>query len=64
MDDNFQEYECRNHLKVVHEIGDGLLYVCGTNGYDPKDYVIYVSDYWLDKCTIGRTYLCMCTVLN
>lgn len=41
-----QNFECRNHVKVIQPLnkaGDRL-YVCGTNAYNPRDYLIYSSN--------------------
>ena len=36
------EFDCRNHIKVIQPVGDGKrLYICGTNAYSPKDWMIY-----------------------
>lgn len=40
-----EDYECRNHIKVIQPIGDGTkLYVCGTNAQNPRDLEIYSSN--------------------
>ncbi|TSQ01596.1 Semaphorin-4E [Bagarius yarrelli] len=28
--------ECKNHIRILHAIRNGLIYVCGTNAFDPK----------------------------
>ena len=41
-----QDFDCRNHIRVIQAMGDGnRLYVCGTNAHHPKDWVINVSDF-------------------
>ncbi|KAG9511279.1 Semaphorin-2A, partial [Fragariocoptes setiger] len=47
-----ENYDCRNHIKVIQPVGKygDKLYVCGTNAYNPKDYLItsnlsYVPDH-------------------
>ena len=36
------EFDCRNHIKVIQPFDDGnRLYICGTNAYSPKDWMIY-----------------------
>ena len=38
------EFDCRNHIEVIQPIGDGnRLYICGTNAYSPKDWMIYTN---------------------
>ncbi|XP_077515907.1 semaphorin-2A-like isoform X1 [Amblyomma americanum] len=40
-----EDYECRNHIKVIQPIGDGTkLYICGTNAQNPRDMEIYSSN--------------------
>ncbi|EEC02951.1 Semaphorin-2A, putative, partial [Ixodes scapularis] len=40
-----EDYECRNHIKVIQPIGDGSkLYVCGTNAQNPRDLEIFSSN--------------------
>lgn len=37
-----ENYDCRNHIRVIQSIGDGdRLYVCGTNAHNPADMLIY-----------------------
>ncbi|KAL3250003.1 hypothetical protein MRX96_055617 [Rhipicephalus microplus] len=39
-----EDYECRNHIKVIQPIGDGTkLYICGTNAQNPRDMEIYLT---------------------
>ena len=39
-----EEFDCRNHIKVIQPVGDGnRLYICGTNAYSPKDWMIYTN---------------------
>ncbi|XP_023225739.1 semaphorin-2A-like isoform X3 [Centruroides sculpturatus] len=39
-----EQYECRNHIRVIQPVGDGSkLYICGTNAYNPMDWVIYAN---------------------
>ncbi|XP_077288843.1 semaphorin-2A-like [Arctopsyche grandis] len=38
-----EEYECKNHIRVIESIGEDLLYVCGTNANNPRDLIIYKS---------------------
>lgn len=43
-----EPFECRNHIRVLQPLGDGeRLYVCGTNAHSPKDWVVYVSSYYI-----------------
>ncbi|XP_030640249.1 semaphorin-4E [Chanos chanos] len=36
------DYECRNHIRTLHQMDDGTMYVCGTNAYSPTcDYMTY-----------------------
>ena len=41
-----QSYDCRNHIKVIERVGRhrDKLYVCGTNAYNPRDYLIHASN--------------------
>ncbi|XP_064475057.1 semaphorin-2A-like isoform X2 [Ornithodoros turicata] len=40
-----EDYECRNHIKVIQPIGDGSkLYICGTNAQNPRDLEIYSNN--------------------
>lgn len=34
-------YDCRNHIRVIQSIGGNKVYVCGTNAYSPKDWVLH-----------------------
>lgn len=36
-----EDYDCRNHIRVIQKIDYNRLYVCGTNAHSPKDVVIY-----------------------
>ncbi len=36
-----EDFECRNHIRVVQKIDENRLYICGTNAHSPKDFVIY-----------------------
>ncbi|XP_025832153.1 semaphorin-2A [Agrilus planipennis] len=37
-----EQFECRNHIRVIQPIGDGKkLYICGTNAYNPKDWIVH-----------------------
>ncbi|XP_018009025.1 semaphorin-2A [Hyalella azteca] len=36
-----ENFECRNHVRVIQPMSDDRLYVCGTNAHNPKDWVIY-----------------------
>ena len=39
-----EEFDCRNHIKVIQPISNGnRLYICGTNAYSPKDWIIYTN---------------------
>lgn len=41
-----QTFDCRNHVKVIQPMsksGDKL-YVCGTNAYNPRDYLVYAAN--------------------
>jgi len=40
-----ENYDCRNHVRVIQPLGpDGeRLYVCGTNGHNPRDVVVYAN---------------------
>ena len=40
-----ENYDCRNHIRVIQPLGpDGeRLYVCGTNGHNPRDVVVYAN---------------------
>lgn len=41
-----QSFDCRNHVKVIQPMNKGAdkLYVCGTNAYNPRDYLLYSSN--------------------
>ena len=42
-----EAYECRNHVKVIQpmqRVGGNLLYVCGTNAYNPRDYLVFADN--------------------
>lgn len=34
-------YDCRNHIRVIQSIGGNKVYICGTNAYSPKDWVLH-----------------------
>ncbi|KAF2350737.1 Sema domain [Trinorchestia longiramus] len=36
-----ENFECRNHIRVIQPMSNDRLYVCGTNAHNPKDWVIY-----------------------
>merc|ERR1719245_1967908 len=36
-----EEFDCKNHIRVIQAIDNDRLYVCGTNAHSPKDMVIY-----------------------
>ena len=38
-----EDYDCRNHIRVIQKIDDSRLYVCGTNAHSPKDLVMYTN---------------------
>ncbi|OQR73314.1 semaphorin-2A-like [Tropilaelaps mercedesae] len=38
-----EQYECRNHIKVIQPMGRDRLYVCGTNAQNPKDWVVHAN---------------------
>nr|XP_061795297.1 semaphorin-4E-like [Nerophis lumbriciformis] len=36
------ETQCKNFIKILHRIEDDMMYVCGTNAFDPEcDYMSY-----------------------
>ncbi|KAJ0037201.1 hypothetical protein NL108_018683, partial [Boleophthalmus pectinirostris] len=38
------ETECKNYIRILHEMEDNRMYVCGTNAFDPMcDYMSYVD---------------------
>ncbi|KAK7945754.1 hypothetical protein WMY93_001482 [Mugilogobius chulae] len=38
------ETECKNYIKILHEMEDTRMYVCGTNAFDPEcDYMSYTN---------------------
>ncbi|XP_077470550.1 semaphorin-4E [Stigmatopora argus] len=38
------ETQCRNFIKILHNIDDNMIYVCGTNAFDPEcDYLLYAN---------------------
>lgn len=38
------ETECKNYIRVLHEMEDNKMYVCGTNAFDPEcDYMSYTD---------------------
>ncbi|XP_072220446.1 semaphorin-4E [Leuresthes tenuis] len=38
------ETECKNYIRILHEMSDGRIYVCGTNAFDPEcDYMSYAD---------------------
>ena len=41
-----EAFECRNHIKVIQPISKSAerLYVCGTNAYNPRDYLLQASN--------------------
>lgn len=42
-------YDCRNHIRVIQSISGNKLYVCGTNAYSPKDWVLHSNLTHLDE---------------
>lgn len=39
-----RETECKNYIRVLHEMKDKRMYVCGTNAFDPEcDYMSYID---------------------
>jgi len=38
-----EDYDCRNHIRVIQKIDENRLYVCGTNAHSPKDLVMYAN---------------------
>lgn len=39
-----QETECKNYIRVLHEMEDNRMYVCGTNAFDPEcNYMSYTD---------------------
>lgn len=39
------ETECLNYIRILHEVGDNRMYVCGTNAFDPEcKYVSFSGD--------------------
>uniref|UniRef100_A0A6G1SMH5 Semaphorin-2A n=2 Tax=Aceria tosichella TaxID=561515 RepID=A0A6G1SMH5_9ACAR len=41
-----ESFDCRNHIKVIQpmtRLGDKL-YVCGTNAYNPRDYLVHAGN--------------------
>lgn len=45
-----QAFECRNHVKVIQPMSKQAdrLYVCGTNAYNPRDYLIHAANFSAD----------------
>ncbi|XP_062868502.1 semaphorin-4E [Trichomycterus rosablanca] len=38
------DIECRNYIRTLHQINETLMYVCGTNAFNPTcDYIAYVD---------------------
>uniref|UniRef100_A0A3B3ZGP5 Sema domain-containing protein n=1 Tax=Periophthalmus magnuspinnatus TaxID=409849 RepID=A0A3B3ZGP5_9GOBI len=36
--------ECKNYIRILHEMEDNRMYVCGTNAFDPEcDYMSYTD---------------------
>ncbi len=38
-----EDYDCRNHIRVVQTVAGGRLYVCGTNAHSPRDLVVHAN---------------------
>ncbi|KAJ8362930.1 hypothetical protein SKAU_G00117610 [Synaphobranchus kaupii] len=39
-----KDTDCQNYIRVLHEVGDGKVYVCGTNAYSPQyGYMTYID---------------------
>lgn len=39
------QMDCKNYIRILHTTGDGRMYVCGTNAFDPTcDYMVRLSD--------------------
>lgn len=38
-----EQYECRNHIKVIQPMARDRLYICGTNAQNPKDWVVHAN---------------------
>lgn len=39
-----RETECKNYIRVLHEMEDNRMYVCGTNAFDPEcNYMSYTD---------------------
>ncbi|XP_045110668.1 semaphorin-2A-like isoform X1 [Portunus trituberculatus] len=38
-----EQYDCRNHIRVIQPMSNNRLYICGTNAHNPKDWVIYTN---------------------
>ncbi|XP_076336328.1 semaphorin-2A-like [Tachypleus tridentatus] len=36
-----EHYDCRNHIRVIQPVSGNKLYVCGTNAYNPVDWIVY-----------------------
>lgn len=38
------EMDCKNYIRILHELEDNRMYVCGTNAFDPEcDYMSYAD---------------------
>lgn len=38
------ETECKNYIRILHQMEDNRMYVCGTNAFDPEcDYMSYTN---------------------
>ncbi|KAF5897295.1 semaphorin-4E-like, partial [Clarias magur] len=38
------ETECQNYIRILHQMPDGRMYVCGTNAFNPTcDYMSYTD---------------------
>ncbi|XP_048039059.1 semaphorin-4E [Megalobrama amblycephala] len=36
------DIDCRNYVRMLHQMNDGVMYVCGTNAFSPTcDYITY-----------------------
>jgi hypothetical protein len=38
-----EDFDCRNHIRVIQPIDDKRLYICGTNAHSPEDQVVYAN---------------------
>ncbi len=38
-----EDFDCRNHIRVLQPVGQDQLYICGTNAHAPRDLVVYAN---------------------